>query len=145
MLSLRYVDLSKNQLTDIHGPSICALVKNSTINSLVIDHNQFKTVNFYESLCRNEFLEEFSVSFNPLGQNEVIGIIEAVAQNQTIKILGLQGYNNKVYDKVLSEALKTARLVLLKYDLDICDETAVRDIEFALLRIIFRLKISYMV
>ena len=132
--SLLYLNLSKNQLTDVHGEIICNMIKESCFNTIILDSNQFKTLKFKEYINSNMYLEEFSISYNYLGYDEIINILEVLPMNKNLKILGLQGYNNILYDKMLGEVLKKSLLIVLRYDLTVLDLTVIKEIENTLIK-----------
>ena len=132
--SLKSLDLSKNQLSDTHSEVVCEFLKETTINSIIFDSNLFKTIKFAESIKFNHYIEEFSISNNPLSFEEIINVLELLPIKQNLKVLGLQGYNNILYDKKLSEVLKGSMLIILKYDLDISDTKVIKDIENTLIK-----------
>ena len=131
--SIKSLDLSKNQLTDSQSPYIVSLLKHSMVSSLNLESNQFRTLNLYQALIGNNYLEDLSISYNPLGLNELLSVFDALIANKSLKILGVQGFNNIVYDRKLAQVLKRTLLIVLKYDLDIADPKALEEIEETLL------------
>ena len=132
--SLRHLNLSKNQLNDSQGEAICNLIKHSCLSTILLEANQFKTILFEQSINSNVYLEEFSISNNLLEFDAVMNILDILPANRNLKILGLQGYNNILYDKKLAEVLKESTLIVLKYDLDFLDLSVVKSIENTLIR-----------
>lgn len=132
--SIKSLDLSKNQLTDSQNPYIISLLKQSTLSSLNLESNQFKSLNLYQALTDNNYLEELSISYNPLGLNELLSVFDALIANKSLKILGIQGFNNIVFDQKLADVLKRTLLIVLKYDLDMADFKVLKEIEENLLK-----------
>lgn len=132
--SIKHLDLSKNQLTDSQNPYIISLLKHSTLSSLNLESNQFKSLNLYQVLAENHYIEELSISHNPLSLNEILSVLDALTVNRSLKILGIQGFNNILFDQKLAEVLKRTLLIVLKYDLDIADLKVVKEIEDTLMK-----------
>jgi DNA repair exonuclease SbcCD ATPase subunit len=132
--SLKHLDLSRCQLTDLHSAQVQSLLKTSSFSGLSLEFNNFKSLNLFQALSENHFIEELSVSHNPLGLNEVLAIMDALVINKSLKVLAMQGFNNILYDKKLAEVLRRSFLIVLKYDLDIVEQKALKELEDTLMR-----------
>ena len=126
---VKVFDVSKCSLGDSHSLSIQELLRTSSLSGLNLESNSFKTLNLLQALSESHYIEDFNISHNPLGLNEVLALMDALVINKSLKILGIQGFNNILFDQKLAEVLKRSFLIVLKYDLGVVDLTVVKEVE----------------
>lgn len=131
--SVKVLDVSKCSLGDSHSVCIQELLKTSSLSGLNLESNSFKTLNLYQVLCENHYIEDFNISHNPLGLNEVLALMDALVINKSLKILGIQGFNNILFDQKLADVLKRSFLIVLRYDLGVLDLNVVKEVENTLM------------
>ena len=92
--SIETLDLSENDIDDNAAEGLKELIKsNGIIKNLKLDHNLISTTYFAVSLCENNSITHFSISFNPLSFENFISLLEMLNINLTLLFIGLKGIN----------------------------------------------------
>ncbi|OMJ73219.1 hypothetical protein SteCoe_28130 [Stentor coeruleus] len=88
---IEYLDLSNNRISDNAMDFIVDLIENSSLVSLNLDNNLITKGNLPAVLCKNDKIQYFSISFNPLSYEFVSDLLNGLILNKSLKTLNIKG------------------------------------------------------
>ena len=151
-LSLEYLDLAENEIEDSGAEAIKELLRSNTSLKVVkLDKNLIRSTCFAVSLCENQTLTHFSISYNPLDFENCITMIEMLNVNTSLASLAMKGVKcsgaanikenlSGVLSKEealilkLANVIRHSRLQSLAIDLDPKAVLQLRELETSLLK-----------
>ncbi|OMJ72871.1 hypothetical protein SteCoe_28589 [Stentor coeruleus] len=90
--SVEVLDLSENSIEDSAAEALKELIRgNEILKKICLEHNLITSTCFAVSLCENNALMHFSVSYNPLSFENFISLLEMLNINTALQHLGLKG------------------------------------------------------
>jgi hypothetical protein len=91
-LNLEYLDLSENEIEDQGAEAVKELLRsNTSLKFVKLDKNLISSTCFAVSLCENQTLTHFSISYNPLEFENCIALVEMLNVNMTLTSLAMKG------------------------------------------------------
>lgn len=151
-LNLEYLDLTENEIEDSGAEAIKELLRSNTSLKVVkLDKNLIRSTCFAVSLCENQTLTHFSISYNPLDFENCITMIEMLNVNTSLVSLAMKGVKfsgsanikenlSGVLSKEealilkLANVIRHSRLQSLAIDLDPKAVLQLRELETSLLK-----------
>ena len=151
-LNLEYLDLSENEIEDSGAEAIKELLRSSSSLKIVkLDKNKICSTCFAVSLCENQTLTHFSISYNPLEFENCIAMLEMLNVNTSLVSLAMKGVKfsgaanikenlSGVLSKEealilkLANVIRHSRLQSLAVDLDPRAVLQLRELETSLLK-----------
>ncbi|CAG9316244.1 unnamed protein product [Blepharisma stoltei] len=89
--TIEVLDLSDNNLHDGSIFELSNIAKDIRLKALILDSNEIKDSEIWQGLSINEFIEEFSISYNPLTFDCIACILDMLINNKALKYLGING------------------------------------------------------
>lgn len=150
--SIEVLDLSENNIGDEAAEGLKELLKgNEVLLDVNLEHNLIAKTCFAVSLCENNTLTHFSVSFNPLSFENFITILEMLNINTSLRYLGVKGMKFAGPAKIkenqsgvllkqealllkLANVLRHSSICSIGIDLDPSAELQLRELETTLLK-----------
>lgn len=149
--TIQYLDLSDNHIDDLSVYEICENFTEFKIKTLILDYNYIRDAPIWSCIGQNEFIEEFSISFNPLTFEAISNILDSLVNNQTLKCLGILGMdlsgpapikeNAKGYlsmqesiELKLAHVLRYSNLIAIAIDINPADKLALEELESTLVK-----------
>jgi hypothetical protein len=151
-LNLEYLNLSENEIEDSGAEALKELLRSNTSLKIVnLDKNLISCTCFAVSLCENQTLTHFSISYNPLEFENCIAMIEMLNVNTSLLSLAMKGVKfagaanikenlSGVLSKEealilkLANVIRHSRLQSLAIDLDAKAVLQLRELETSLLK-----------
>ena len=139
--TLKELDLSDNKLDDGSANSLCEGVASScSLEVLNLSYNQIKNSNIPFALSKNQTLQEFYMSHNPLSLKLILATLDSLKRNHTLKHLGVVSNfqvepSSNFYREVtfkLAEVIRCFSLQSIQINLSCSESEAMKDIEEAL-------------
>lgn len=149
--SIQVLDLSYNSLSDVSIQPLCVILSEIKLKALLLDHNDIKNAPLCQGLSYNLYIEEFSISFNPLSFETVSNVLETLLINKRLKTLGVMGIEldgpapikenqsgqlttrEAVLFK-LAQVLRYSNLIAIAIDIDPNDKFSLEELECTLVK-----------
>ncbi|OMJ70781.1 hypothetical protein SteCoe_31177 [Stentor coeruleus] len=150
--SVEFLDLSENSIEDSAAEALKELIRgNEVLKKICLEHNLITSTCFAVSLCENNALIHFSMSYNPLSFENFVSLLEMLNINTTLQHLGLKGIkfsgpanikenvsgvltNQEAIILKLANTMRNSYLNSISIDLDPNSTLQLRELETSLLK-----------